>query len=905
MPDLRKGKTASEEYKVEKIVGKKYDKRRKTHMWLVRWRGYGAQFDTWQTSKDLKNAPEMMLLPYVSYQSPRPFRSDDKGRDDLSVWPFRHKVTTWISFNGQLEDIPYEAIDFRDSYQLSDLTSADGRLMEMDPEVSPMYYNPNVPYRAYAPAAALGEGSIDEIAWLFDPSTPKLDTTNLDRVNSQGSHRNYVMDSYWVLDLVRIADRVHQVCEIIGKSSSWRRKRKRTKLLLLATGLVLEHLGFLSWLMTVDENWFKSLNEDMYTFVIGLRLAQHPKRGCLFNLCWDWRSEKEEHLFVFSEVFLKEYFNISDTRGKIPVPVEELPSYQTWTPWLVRYDYFQQDTLLGMQRDWKRLCYYPDCLYHLVLGEGWKARDLTDRREIRFCAAQFNAMAVNHKGKSHITFFNHYPLRNTAVSVPPPSSFPVAWFGHVDESLESEEKCFYGLDLILKREQWKAKFAPKNGQVYMRGTSEAAGYHQGHLSYECQALRDRLTSPTTGYGESGSTRHQALGATPRLGHDDLWSRSYQQVGSARRRTSRSMSPRRRQMREQTLQSRHGNSTPPYSRGRSLSPDSDDSAQSEGLFEDEFHSLSLPSTGLSDNTENNFFENMLEANRDTPEVPEAPVMGVQNMPGSPGPDDLDPFSPNATDPRQNYKFLPETKTDFLAAHMDWVPMVTEDNPHLDAFTDVVWDPLTIERGILVFDDPCMQVQMRACTLEPGFRKPELTWQGGGVSTRNTYLLQAGGLLSRPHARAFLMKGGIANRVSLWVNPDLVYKLAEGPSMRVTEYFRGFVLRARVDSEIGIADEVSLTRDQVSDKEMRVLLGYINNGGPEVNTSLFPPQWLLERESPGHFHGIMTKATQTFFNILVKEVTGEGVTWRTRSGWVKYLRRAGRLHYAPISRRELPY
>jgi hypothetical protein len=50
----------SEEYEVEKIVGKKYDKRRKTHLWLVRWKDYGPQFDTWQTTRDLRNAPEMM-----------------------------------------------------------------------------------------------------------------------------------------------------------------------------------------------------------------------------------------------------------------------------------------------------------------------------------------------------------------------------------------------------------------------------------------------------------------------------------------------------------------------------------------------------------------------------------------------------------------------------------------------------------------------------------------------------------------------------------------------------------------------------------------------------------------------------------------------------------------------------
>lgn len=60
MADTRDNKLATEEYEVEKIVGDRYDKRRKTWMWLVRWKDYGAQFDTWQTHRDLRNAPEML-----------------------------------------------------------------------------------------------------------------------------------------------------------------------------------------------------------------------------------------------------------------------------------------------------------------------------------------------------------------------------------------------------------------------------------------------------------------------------------------------------------------------------------------------------------------------------------------------------------------------------------------------------------------------------------------------------------------------------------------------------------------------------------------------------------------------------------------------------------------------------
>jgi hypothetical protein len=60
MPGTRDHKVATEEYEVDKIIGYRYDKRKKTKSWLVRWKGYNAQHDTWQTQRDLRNTPEMI-----------------------------------------------------------------------------------------------------------------------------------------------------------------------------------------------------------------------------------------------------------------------------------------------------------------------------------------------------------------------------------------------------------------------------------------------------------------------------------------------------------------------------------------------------------------------------------------------------------------------------------------------------------------------------------------------------------------------------------------------------------------------------------------------------------------------------------------------------------------------------
>lgn len=51
---------ADEEYKVEKIVGHQYGKRKRTMTYLVRWTGYSPLYDLWRTTKQMQNAPEVL-----------------------------------------------------------------------------------------------------------------------------------------------------------------------------------------------------------------------------------------------------------------------------------------------------------------------------------------------------------------------------------------------------------------------------------------------------------------------------------------------------------------------------------------------------------------------------------------------------------------------------------------------------------------------------------------------------------------------------------------------------------------------------------------------------------------------------------------------------------------------------
>ncbi|KAJ6525791.1 hypothetical protein DFH09DRAFT_860026, partial [Mycena vulgaris] len=229
------------------------------------------------------------------------------------------------------------------------------------------------------------------------------------------------------------------------------------------------------------------------------------------------------------------------------------------------------------------------------------------------------------------------------------------------------------------------------------------------------------------------------------------------------------------------------------------------------------------------------------------------------------------------------------------------VVTPLDTTLESLHSVKWNPLLIEKGVLLFDDPRAQVRMRAwpcifkdinsiedlltlairfaipfflcirqkdvshfaqsqisdmerktlpATLEPGFSELSLTWNGG-PNTRTAYMNLAGNVVRKPWAGAFLALGGIINRIALWIDIDLPHRYAQGPSTRVTEYYRGFMLKGVVQSGDEMGEEEVLARDQVSNDEINVLLGYINKGHPNSDVYLFPPQWLLEKECSGHF------------------------------------------------------
>ncbi|KAJ3474331.1 hypothetical protein NLI96_g12517 [Meripilus lineatus] len=60
LADTRLGKPATEEYEVERILGHKFDKKKQSITYLVRWKNFDPSHDSWLTPRDLRNAPDLL-----------------------------------------------------------------------------------------------------------------------------------------------------------------------------------------------------------------------------------------------------------------------------------------------------------------------------------------------------------------------------------------------------------------------------------------------------------------------------------------------------------------------------------------------------------------------------------------------------------------------------------------------------------------------------------------------------------------------------------------------------------------------------------------------------------------------------------------------------------------------------
>ncbi|KAJ7101168.1 hypothetical protein C8R44DRAFT_641564 [Mycena epipterygia] len=179
-------------------------------------------------------------------------------------------------------------------------------------------------------------------------------------------------------------------------------------------------------------------------------------------------------------------------------------------------------------------------------------------------------------------------------------------------------------------------------------------------------------------------------------------------------------------------------------------------------------------------------------------------------------------------------------------------------------------------------------------EPGFSERFISWGNGGPALKAAWLNSAREVLNRPEAVAFISEGGILSCLAQVLDPDLIFRFVQGPSLQVTQYAQGesFLEKTPRPGERARF----FTTDRVSFGEKLILVGHIPEGSPSSDTSLFPMPDVFEEES-GHYRGMVGQGALNIIDNLFKDLDRGIIKARTRSQWTSYLRQNNKGVHAP--------
>jgi hypothetical protein len=174
---------------------------------------------------------------------------------------------------------------------------------------------------------------------------------------------------------------------------------------------------------------------------------------------------------------------------------------------------------------------------------------------------------------------------------------------------------------------------------------------------------------------------------------------------------------------------------------------------------------------------------------------------------------------------------------------------------------------------------------------GYGDQLMQWSGGG---EEQYRLYQGSLhiLGRPNAVAFLGMGGLCKFVAEVYAPDLADRFARGPSHQVAEFVAGKQRWISVDGEAA-----AHSTDQVSPREVSILLGQVSGKRESDAVSLWPPLALLEKHCP-HVRGYLSIGAYDFLESLRRKIVDEKkYEWKSNAEWKRVLRGSAKGKFVP--------
>jgi hypothetical protein len=345
------------------------------------------------------------------------------------------------------------------------------------------------------------------------------------------------------------------------------------------------------------------------------------------------------------------------------------------------------------------------------------------------------------------------------------------------------------------------------------------------------------------------------------------------------------------------------------------------------FQDEYHQSALADDRME-------VERTPEEEESQDRIPASSTSGNRNAPLG-----------NVLSPTQTWEPNFLSRREAIEAIEDWALAITDFEPRIEPYEALQWNYRWLNKAILVCKDErsLIRLKMYAALFQsltkfedvlemgirfgipfqlfiplnealqfskevtslvestltamytPGYVDPPISWSAGSAEAQyEVYKVRLLSLLSRPHAVAFIPMGGVARYVAELYEGDLVSRFADGPSIQVSKYQKGQMMMVERDGK-----EVVYTTDQVSHSEVSTLLGRIPGNQPSADTTLWPPQELLESDS-AHMRGyISTGAYDLLMYLSHAILREERYVWRTRAEWKNFLHSGSKGKYAPLT------
>ncbi|KAJ7798604.1 hypothetical protein B0H13DRAFT_2391528 [Mycena leptocephala] len=674
-----------------------------------------------------------------------------------------------------------------------------------------------------------------------------------------------------------------------------------------------------------------------------INLTHLINHGVVAHYAWRQQEREDRRFLRLSPEYWNEYATLKESAQGEEIFIESFPSYANWKDDLESWDWYFQNLRAG-KRGEDLSTFKPEWDYYIVDFHLYGARSIKHWNTIRAYSERFKGTVAETQTGTICTFF----FRQNPKGVDEPlSNRPSQEHAHELSEFAKEEvgeaipesEIFYEATTLV-REQVKVLYAPQSGKTFnsfngrmdppIRRSNPSSKNSHSSSGRESRASGPRSATRSGNSGRSvpllsrlssgrPEERGRLMSPTGRsaeasdVGIVSRWARSMAE--GPRRQSSRSLSPR-------------DNRGTVGRRSRSLSSTRTMDTSGRKSFQDEYQQ------NVQENDQMEVERAPVEEERSSSMIITSPPSGYRSTPLGNVPSPVQTWEPN---------FL--SRREAIEAIEDWAPAITDFEPRIAPYEALRWNARWLNKAILVCKDERSLIRLKTyaalfqsltkfedvlemgirfgipfqlfiplnealqfskevtslvestltAMYTPGYVDAPMTWSAGSAEAQyEVYKVRLLGLLSRPHAAAFIPMGGVARYVAELYESDLVSRYAEGPSIQVSKYQKGQMMLVERDGK-----EVAYTTDQVSHSEVSTLLGRIPGSQPAADSTLWPPQELLESDS-AHMRGyISTGAYDLLMYLSHAIVREERYVWCTRAEWKSFLHSGSKGKYAPLT------